>query len=518
MNTSLGALRARLLNLRAWDSTGPTLDARLREAMNIALDRIAGEVPEAVVPDQQSVILFNDTKGDDYGVVLRSVPTIAGSLAKPDDYVMEFVTTAGAYLPNPGWRPVISGQWDGIMHLEVWYGTSAKALVRRQIRSVWSIIDAGLPGTPTRYFVAFDRKWEQLTTPFLSPTTAGLSFRIHQPEFFLDDDVMKLLEPARIFDETRQQVWGIDTGGAYRQDLVDFRGYDSGRPYRFWRGRHFNIPAPTFTPTTAPVTTWNAAATVPQGKFRLCYTLAWGRRETEMQTTPGGNDEPQWESAPSPISTAFDHSVPANTGKAIRINLENIESLSNFGDSTTFRFGRSGYYIRVYVARDSVIPFGAGAAQLNYIPADGRFYFLLESPLVLNGSAYVSPVWDGLVVPDLSRPLRHSTGYYAYSVYPHQDDQYVLDLRIQRLPRELLNDTDTIPIQRDAVPAFIELALYYIALHDGGDQGGASLHLSRYNELARHFRKRYANPGGVVEPTPLTGYRPTALYGRFRNE
>ncbi|MFZ9394269.1 MAG: hypothetical protein ACO28P_09995, partial [Ilumatobacteraceae bacterium] len=126
-------------------------------------------------------------------------------------------------------------------------------------------------------------------------------------------------------------------------------------------------------------------------------------------------------------------------------------------------------------------------------------------------------VWTGSAIPDYERELKHSTGYYAYSVYPHQDQRYELDFRVQRLPQALKNDQDTVPIQRDAVMAYIELSLYYMCLLDGVDQSGAQIHLGRYNELARHFRKRYANPGGVVEPTPLTGYQVRFRYGRFRD-
>jgi hypothetical protein len=168
--------------------------------------------------------------------------------------------------------------------------------------------------------------------------------------------------------------------------------------------------------------------------------------------------------------------------------------------------------LRIYVARDSVIsttPYGTG---FNRVETNGKFYLLAEIEPV--SGVYV---WDGSTVPDYQRELKHSTGYYAYSVYPHQDQRYELDFRVQRLPKALKNDQDTVPIQRDAVMAYIELSLYYMCLMDGVDQTGAQVHLSRYAELARHFRKRYANPGGVVEPTPLTGYQVRFRYGRFRD-
>ena len=71
--------------------------------------------------------------------------------------------------------------------------------------------------------------------------------------------------------------------------------------------------------------------------------------------------------------------------------------------------------------------------------------------------------------------------------------------------------------QFNAIPALIELALHYVCLADGADQQGAALHLDRYTELARKYRERYANPGGVVEPVPLLGYSSGRRYGTFNS-
>ena len=124
-------------------------------------------------------------------------------------------------------------------------------------------------------------------------------------------------------------------------------------------------------------------------------------------------------------------------------------------------------------------------------------------------------VWDGAKLFDYYRPLKHSTGYYAWQVSPHQDQRYELDFRVLRLPKKFVDDQDTAPIQRDAVPCLVELALYYVSLDDGNDQQSAQAHLNRYQELLRGFRQRYANVGGSVEPVPFTGYRSRNRYGTF---
>jgi hypothetical protein len=499
MDTSLGALRARLFNFRSWDSTGTTLDNRIREAMNVALDRIAGDVPEAIVPDDAHVVLYKDVIGSDASVKATLNTT-------SDTKVLEFKTTTGGFLVagTAPWFPDTTGASDGIMHIEL--PDSKGQYHRRQCREFWSAQIQGGGPLDRYYYVSIDRPWE-------TGTDLLMDFRLYQPEFFVADDVMRVLEPARIYDETRQQIWAIDTGGAYRQDLVDWRGQDKGRPFRFWRGRHFQLPAPTKAPTVAALTGQNGtpwAGPEWEGNFRFCYTYVWGRRDAEWQAAPGGIRDPQWESAPSPVTT-FTQTQSSKTF-ALAITGTNIDAMMDFGETGTLRYSRSGMRIRVYVARDSVDTSTSYGAGFSRVETDGRFYLLGE----------VEPTtgtftWDGSDIPDYQRPLKHSTGYYAYSCYPHQDARYEIDLRIQRLPRALLNDQDTVPIQRDAVTAYIELCLHYMALNDGADQSGAAIHKQRYDELAQRLRKRYANPGGVVEPTPLTGYQVRFRYGRFRD-
>jgi len=210
------------------------------------------------------------------------------------------------------------------------------------------------------------------------------------------------------------------------------------------------------------------------------------------------------------VSTAVIAS--ASPGAVIQLSATNIDAMMDFGTVGALRFGRSGLRIRVYVARDAVDTTTSYGTGFERVETNGKFYLLDEfEPTDANYE------WDGSVIPDYQRQLKHSTGYYAYQVFPHQDERYELDLRVQRLPKKLQDDQDTPPIQRDAVPSYIELCLYYMCLMDGVDQTGANIHLSRYNELARHFRKRYANPGGAVDPMPITGFTARFRFGRFRD-
>ena len=503
MDTSLGALRERLLNFRAWDSTGSSLNKRIREAMNTALDRLAGDVPEALVPDEEHIVLLPDVTGSDASVLARLRATA-------DTRVLEFTTEANAVLgATPVWSPTVDGTGDGILHLEI--KDPAGVWHRRQSREWWT---TGGGGT-TSYYVSIDRPWR-------NGSDTLMDFRIHQPEFFFEDDVMEVLEPARIWDGSRQQVWAIDTAGASRQDMVDFQGNSTGRPYRFWRGRHYQVPTPRRRPEAQVDSRTNAWAGPEQGgKFRFCYTIVWGKRDAEWEYSPGGTQDPQWESAPSPESTQITLTADVATtttmttgSGVIELRAENIDYMTDFDIGSSARESRSGYRIRFYVARDS---FDAGqptGSADNIVETSGIFYLLAElDPATTTPTAVYR--WDGSVIPDLMRPLKHSTGYYAYKCYPHQDARYELDFRVLRLPRKFIDDQDTAPIQRDAVPAFLELSLYYTCLLDGVDQQGAQIHLDRFQSLARRYRARYANTGHVVEPVPITGYGARYRYGRF---
>jgi hypothetical protein len=512
MDTSLGALRERLLNFRAWDSSGATLNTRIREAMNTALDRLAGDVPEALIPDEEHIVLLPDYVG--------SEATVAARLrATADNRVLEFTTAANAVLgASPIWSPTVDGTWDGIMHIEIkdpdgtWH--------RHQSREFWTTGGGG----STSYFVSLDRRWRNSTDTLMD-------FRLHQPEFFFTDDVMEVCEPGRIWDGSRQQVWAIDTAGASRQDMVDFQGNSKGRPYRFWRGRHYQVPTPRQTPVAEidAKTPW--AGPEQGGKFRFCYTIVWGRRDVEWQYSPGGARDPQWESAPSPVSTQVEvtelpqgrsTTTTTTTGAgSVVLRAENIDYMTDFDIASSARESRSGYRIRFYIARDSFTPGSpvVGSPNTvadNVVEASGIFYLLAEiEPASTTPTATYT--WTGVQIPDMMRPLKHSTGYYAYKCYPHQDARYEVDFRVLRLPRKFIDDQDTAPIQRDAVPALIELSLYYTCLLDGVDQQGAQIHLQRFQELARRYRARYANTGHAVQPVPLGGYSARHRYGQFRS-
>ena len=580
MNVSLATLKRQLYAMRSWDSTGETQDNRIRQALNVALDRMANDVPQALIPDEEHVVLYPDALSSESTVDAR-VLTLDS-----DKRLLEFVDTAGTKIADASslttWRPTVTGEWDGIMHIEI---TDASGQIHRRQCLEW------FKDGSTTYGVTLDRPYNELITSS-GQGVGALQFRIHQPEFFVADDVMELLEPARIFDGSRQQVWKIDTPGAGRQDMTDFRGNSKGRPYRCWRGRHFKLPAPTEAPkvmepnvvpqesevpsiagttgSSTPLDTeykWVNSLGLRRGKWAVCYTYVLGRKDEDWQqsplVTPGGDIEqdstygltwayhkgdaatgvnkysgihdPQFESAPSPV-TIYEQVGEGDPG-ALIISATNIDAMLGFGDSAFKRYGRTGMRIRYYVAHMEADETGIGT--LNDAGTNQRFHLLCEveptfdlvtvlaaeSPTVpvppeilALGSAESTAariVWTGKELYDYHRTLKHSTGYYAWKVFPHQDARYELDFRVTRLPKKYINDQDTAPIHPEAVPTLVELALYYVSLVDGNDQVSAQAHLSRYQDLVRVFRDRYANTGRIVEPVPILGYSQRHRYGTF---
>lgn len=650
MDVSLGSLRDRLFALRSWDSTGETLNNRIRSCLNLALDRLSGDVPEALVPDEEHIVLRPDVVSTDEGVGAKALSY--GN----DKILLRFIDSSftssivgiAESSSTTSWKPKVTGEWDGIMHLEL--TAPDGTVIRRQSREWFTDTYAPTSGdSSTQYVVSLDRPLPTLVNSIQSAYT----FRIHQPEFFVSDDVIEVLEPAAVYDSTRQQVWKIDTAGAHRQSMIDFQGDSKGRPYRCWRGRHFNLPAPTLPPTitrldarksmenvreaggsvegadseASDAVAWNPSG-LKRGVYAFRYTYVWGRRDEEWQQSPmsmpgrseeydnaklgvawamnsvaasipahghdkygyydetvgsdyhkavnlgGGSrdnlytgiNDPIWESAPSPV-TIIDNSSPSTPGEGtFTLSASNIDVMLGFGnvfDALQKRSGHSGYRIRYYVAYIEPKDMTETRKQGRHsIETNERFYLLAEADssydfasdtVFSDGSKFwtAGPTHATLGVPrkslledinnndinfsyfyqegegagrlmingsqlfDYQRPLKHSTGYYAWKAFPHQDARYELDFRVLRLPRKYIHDQDTAPIQRDAVPALLELALYYVSLDDGNDQASAQAHLSRYQDLVRGFRERYANTGGIVEPTSITGYSARNRYGNY---
>ena len=547
MDTSLKAARDYIYNDRSWASTGKTLDKRVNTCLTRALRDIAGEVPEALVPEEHHVHVRKNVVGGD--------TTINAKIKKTADLkVLEFVRSGT-------WKPTVDGTWDGVMYLEI---TDPDNRIRRRRAREWWESDSGT------FYVSIDRPW-------FDTGTTEMDFRIYQPSFYLPANTIEVLTPMRLFDDSEQLVGQISSGTARREYLPDFRQRVSGRPTDFWRGEFQQIPSPTEAPKVSSVQSdsendqalflrWKGP--VQEGKFEFCYTYAWGRKEQEWGESTGNFSDPQFESAPSPVSAVFDHAVEVDQiigrpqGRAIVIECRNLEEMLDFVGNTngipldsgyTFpaalpgsaplRYGRSGIKIRVYVRRLATyedhgpITTSGGVIKadyrLNRVEADEKFYLLAElEPLEQNSilDTMATPVfkastfvWQGAptgtdnnIAPDPTRQLRKNTGYYAYNVWPIPDQDYDIDVSLLRQPKELVNDNDQLPIKQEAFSAYMELALAYMSRLDGVDQNSEVKHRALYRQLVRRFRSQHGDNNGIVENKAWGDIRPRYRYGTFQ--
>ena len=495
MDVSLEALSTRVLRLRSWDEASTSHKKRVYEAINIALERLAGEVPEALVPDLQHVELIPDS---------TSGGTSTRMAATADSRVLSFTTTAGAVLgASPAWAPTIDGTWDGLLHLEI--KDPDGTWRRRQSMEWWNDADTGA------WYVSVDRPWRNATDTLME-------FRIHQPQIWLDAETTKLRD-ARIWNDNRTRLGKVSLGTAHRMALTDVRGQSTGPPTELYPGHHYQVPAPqnALVARADEATKWQGPEY--NGSFRFCYTYVRGRRTQEHQSSPGGTLDPMWESAPSPevtyVATIHNSGImlPTDAGNSIQLRATNIDALLDFDVTGSLREGRSGHRIRFYVARDAVEPTTPGG-QYDNTETAGIFYLLAEvDPATTIPTAVYT--WTGAQIPDHRRRLQHSTGYFGWRPWPHHDARYVLDLEVERMPRTLAGPRDTAPIKRNAVAVLLEITLYYLSLQDGNDQESAQLHLRRYEALSRQYRRRYANQGGQVLPRTITPFERPLRLGTF---
>lgn len=420
--------REKVLARRAWRADVDAVAlAEINGALNDAVRKLAGDCPAAFTPDVEHVVVLPDQTQATMGRGLKGTT---------DPYVLSFGASVAGYVD-----PDVTGAWDGIMHLEI--QTSDGLWHRRQCREFFMY--------QGEFCVSVDRPWP-------SASATNMTFRLHQPEFFFKDDVTEVLD-GTVWDSSGSRFMEVAERGVVEREEQDFQGRNKGRPEKMTRGRHFQLQGPATQPTVLQPdqTTWLGKE--PLGTFRFCYTYVWGKRDAEFKDEFGQYD-PMWESSPSPASAAV--AVTTAPATILRIaSLTNIDYMINFDPPATagiFRYGHSGLRKRIYVARDATST--AGAFEDN-VEARSAFVFLAE----VDGATDHYD-WDGSVLPNPFRRLPEVTGYFAYSLVPHQDKTYQIDFRVRRRPVELSNDYDAPKVQPDSQEALNLLALYYVAQLD----------------------------------------------------
>lgn len=468
-------LRKKALGLRSWqaDVDDAFADEVNEYAIDPALKLLAAEVPEAFAPDNETVVVIGDQTSTTLGRTLA---------ATADQYVLDFgtVVLAGSKAIN------VSGEWDGILHLEISYGTST---YRRQCREFWQQ-DVGKT-LENHYLVSLDRPWN-------FPSATGMTFRLYQPAVYTRDDVTKVVD-GRLFDSRRMLIQILPAGFVRYAYVEDYRGQSVSTPSYLSRWQHFQLPAPNSTPSAALAggtnpPTWSSSQE-PPGEFAYCFTYTWGRQNAEHKS-PGGQQDPMWESSPSPVSAHVTATNLPSTA-VILSSLPNIDWQLNFDptDATQLRNGHSGLRKRIYRARYSV---NTGGTTKQNIEAPGIFFFLAE----VNGDT-TSYTDDGTAIPDYSRRLPESHGYWAWVVSPHQNNDYEMDLRVDRRPAKLLCDSDAPQVHPDFEPMLLDLVLSYICKLDKSPED-AAVYEQAFRDKLGTFRAKEANPADNVPAVPWT--------------
>jgi hypothetical protein len=486
-----GTIRSTVLSRRSWHADVDP--AFLAEVNTVCIDgatkRLASEVPEAFLPDIETVFLLGD---QDQSTLARTIA------ATTDPYVLSFgpVGTTQNILTN--------GTWDGLYHLEVFdaaTGTNGTAL-RRQCREFF--IGADPVTNVATYYVTIDRPWR-------NSTDTGYSFRLFQPSFYLRDNVTELVD-GRVFDTSRQLLVALPEGFARRTSREDYRGQNKGRPEGFTRGEYFQLAAPNRAPVAAvpapggALTTW--VGPEPLGTFSYRYTYVWGKKNFES-AAPGGSYDPVWESAPSPETASVN--VPVTASSPVISALTNIDFQLGFGDASTLRYAHSGLRKRIYRARTAVTSGGGFEQNVEY---PGIYFFLDEV-----GGEVTTYTDDGSAIPDYHRRLPESRGYYAWSSMPHQDVAYEIDLRVYRRPLALLVDSDAPPIHPDFDDMFEDLVLARLCEMDKSPEASA-MYEAKYQERLLAYRAKEASPAAFVPPEPWRpgpDYRDPYRYATYRS-
>ena len=484
---NLGELRQKVADLRSRHISGDTFAAEFRRSVVApALKQLASDVPEAFIPDEETIVIYKDYTSTSMN------RTIA---ATADPYVLDLGPVSA-----PNATPIVTdGTWDCIYYLEI-TDPSTGDLIRRRCREFFV---SGPPGNQYAY-VSIDRPWR-------NSTDKDLEFRLYQPYFYTRDDVTAVVD-GRVYDSTQQTLFTVPAGAMRIFAQEDYNGTVTGRPERLSRWGHEQIPAPNrapvgTTPGGDPPAPWLGPE--PPGTFKYRYTYVWGKKDSDL-TAPGGKADPMLESSPSPESNAV--TMADATRVVLLSNLVNIDYIQNFDPAAlSLRNGHSGWRKRIYRARSAIVP---ALGMQNNIEYPEDVYFFLDE---VDG-AITTYTDNGTVTPDYARRMPEPHGYFRWALHPHQNDTYTVDFRIYRRPQPLLNDSDAPQVHPDFEDMLLLLCLKYSAMLDKQPAEAQEYERQFLDKLAK-WRGKDANPSAVIVPVPWTmvDYADWYRYGPFKS-
>ena len=468
-----GEIRTRVLEQVDWNPNQSTeFKAKVDRFINRAYQLLSLEAPFLFFEDEIKLVTAPDASQK------SGTSTDRLAVNSADPYVLERTYATSTASDHTTWAT--DGTWGGRMvEIEKSDGT----VIRRRIREVW---------TTTVSTDTIDRFTVNL--PWDNVTDADMKYRIFTSEYYLPADVIDI-RSAHLFSNTHYPLQVTTQYDMERYEYLDYRGNETGRPCRIFRGKHFQIDAPTIAPT-ASLDGTHAVGWLgpdPAGKFDYCYTYVWGKRDSEVKNS-NNLSEPLWESAPSPVSGAVEY-PGINPWTVIKLEMPNVDHILDYYreynssggtvlDAT--RKGRSGLRKRIYVRRYSASPV-AGMGYTPNIESSEVFHLLAE----VNGSTQVYE-HDGSEIPAYTHRLKTTHGYRSVRFWPMPDDRYEVDVRTLRRPAPLVNDQDTPRLHVEAIDALIERIL--VMLYEAqGNPEMAGVARSSYENLMTTISKRYGN-------------------------
>tara|TARA_R100000700_G_C3178999_1_gene155071 strand:- start:2209 stop:3693 length:1485 start_codon:yes stop_codon:yes gene_type:complete len=468
-----GEIRTRILEQVDWNPSQSTdFKGKVDRLINRAYQTLSLEAPFLFFEEEARIITQPDVSSD------TAITADRLAVNSTDQYVLERVFATSLSPAPQAWN--ITGQWDSRM-IEV--TTSGGTVYRRRIREIWR--DEGGGNYLDR--ISIDRPWP-------NSSDSDMTYRIYTAAYELPADVVEL-RSARLYADQHYVLEVMTQQDMERYEYVDYQGDQVGRPSRLFRGRHWQIDAPTRAPTTSiadqeQTVAWKGPQ--PLGKFDFCYTYVWGKRESEL-AAPSGNAEPRWESAPSPISSTVEVS---SDSQSITLGLPNVDQELNFyqehsGSAVVdpIRKGRSGLKKRIYLRRYTSTP-STSVPTIPDIETPEIFFLLAE----VDGDT-LSYTIDGAVVPDYYRRLKETHGYQAIRFWPMPDNSFDVDCRVLRRPQPLVHDHDAPRVHEEAVDALIQRALIFF-YEMNGQYDVSQMADMRYREMLVTLTKRYGQIKG----------------------
>lgn len=341
---------------------------------------------------------------------------------------------------------------------------------RRKTREFWQASE-GAQGPITDY------DYFSIEEPWPNNTDSNMAYRIYTPEYHLPPDTVSI-KNARIWDQTSQPLVVKSQSEIEMAGLVDYGGRAVGPPSIIFKGKPYQLQAPTVSPLVE-LSQQSWVGPDNAGKFDLCMTYCWGNLDTDLYT-PHGLRECRWESAPSPISDVID---TTNNGYAIKVVLPDVDWLMKFNISGAIDATRSGLRKRLYLRRYTA---DQGGGISRAVESAQVFMLLAE----VNGHVQ-EYTYDGSVIADPLRRLKPIHGYQSVRLHPLPDARYTVDCRVQFRPAPLVNEADAPRLNDDGVDALVLKALHFLYQHDGKPELAMQAE-GQYQMMLRTLTKRYA--------------------------